>query len=114
MNPQAHALCAVCRGHAGPHGYSPPRSRSVIHACDIPACIALLPKVYAMPKSTFDAYEEKAIREGGDAAWGYLESTTKTSFYEFTEPEWREFCKRFEVGRQSALRRMIEQGEAPF
>jgi hypothetical protein len=107
------ALCAVCRAHAGAHGYGF-RNQPHIGACDDPRCIALLPKVYAMPKNELDAYEVKAIAEGGDVAGSYLDEVGAYDLRTMKLEQWNEFCKRLVTGSQDALRRMIEQGEAPF
>lgn len=113
MKSALHTLCAVCRAHAGAHGYGH-RGQRHVWACSDPKCISLLPKVYAMPTETLDAYEVKAIAEGGDIAGAYLDEVGVYNLIELRPPQWEEFCKRLVVGSQKALQRMIEQGEAPF
>lgn len=113
MRNALQTLCAVCRAHAGPNGYGF-RGKRHVWACSDPKCISLLPKVYDMPNTTLDAYEEKAIAEGGDAAGAYLDEVGVYNLIELRPPQWAEFCKRMVTGSQRALQRMIEQNEAPF
>ena len=97
-----HTLCAVCRAHAGAHGYGF-RGKPQIHACDDPKCISLLPKVYDMPNTTLDAYEEKAIAEGGDIAGAYLDEVGVYNLIELRAEQWGEFCRRMVTGHHLSL-----------
>jgi hypothetical protein len=109
-----HIMCAVCSGHAGGHGFCLGRTRVPIWACNMAECIALLPKVYAMSTHELDAYERRAIEEGGGVAGEYLQSIGKFNLAELTPEEWDEFCRRMLHGFQDAMRRLITSHEAPF
>lgn len=107
-------LCAVCRAHANSgHGFGF-RGQKHIHACRDKRCQSLLPKVYDMPKDTLDAYDLKAITEGGEHAGSFLDEIGKYDLGQLTGPEWQDFCTRMVTGYQDGLRRMIENDEAPF
>ena len=107
-----HIMCPVCSGHAGGHGFVLGRSRVPIWACNDPTCISLLPKVYAMSTHQLDAYEQKAIEEGGAEAGAYLDSLGRFSLAELSVEEWGEFCKRMLHGFQDSMRRQVTRHEA--
>lgn len=107
-------LCAVCRAHANSgHGFGF-RGQKHIHACRDYRCRELLPKVYNMSKDTLDAYDLKAMDEGGGWAGSYLDQIGKYNLGELTAEEWGEFCMRMIAGYQDGIRRMIANDEAPF
>lgn len=109
-----HIICAVCRGHAGPNGFVRGRSKAPIWACDDPLCISLLKKVHAMTKSELDAYEIKAALTAGELAGEWLDGIGKTDLAALSSEEWEEFLGLIVIGFQSHMRRLIENGEAPF
>jgi hypothetical protein len=109
-----HIICAVCRGHAGANGFVRGKSKSPIWACDDPLCISLLKKVHGMTKETLDAYEIKAALIAGQLAGEWLDEIGKTDIATLTSGEWEQFLGMLLIGFQSCMRRMIENGEAPF
>lgn len=109
-----HFWCAVCRAHAGPHGYKPARRDPPIWFCDDPACRALAKKVHLMSKSELDAYEHQAALAAGDDAGAWLDGLGKTDLGALSKEEWEEFLGLIVIGFQSHMRRLIEGGEAPF
>jgi hypothetical protein len=107
-------LCAVCRGHANsPHGYGF-RNRPMIHACADPRCIALLPKVYDMPKTTLEAYEKRAMIAAGGRGGAFLDSIEKSDLGALERDEWLGFLQETIIGFQEEMVRLIENNEAPF
>jgi hypothetical protein len=112
-------LCAVCRRRAVWLGYAPLRGRSlsragpVIWLCDENRCHRAARKVYAMPNSELDTFEEAAALEAAAGAGQYLEEIGTTDLAKLTDQEWREFVRRMLRGFEQALRAKILNNEQP-
>ncbi|HTD74538.1 MAG TPA: DUF6511 domain-containing protein [Steroidobacteraceae bacterium] len=110
----SHLICAVCRGQAWEQGYKPSRFRPGLWACHDTTCSLLLKKVWMMNKETLDGYEHKAALAAGDDAGAWLDGIGKSDLAALSKEEWEEFLGLIVIGFQSHMRRIIENGEAPF
>jgi hypothetical protein len=116
MTPRTHEmLCGACRRRATGIGVTlPPSHKPVIWSCGDPECITLIRNTFSMSNDKLQFAEEIALRDGALAAVEeYLNTIGKTDFADFTAEEVMEFARRFELGRQKALKAEL-QAKVPF
>lgn len=111
-------ICAGCQRLAGPNAFTPNRQGKgpFIWWCD--ECQKMgrdsAEKVYNMPARKMELWEGRANEEAAEKAGSYLDEIGQTDLSKLSEVEWKEFWRRFVVGREQTLRRMIFNNEAPF
>jgi len=92
----------------------PPSHKPIIWSCGDPECIDLIRNTFSMSDYKLQFAEEIALRNGAlPAVEEYLNTIGKTDLADFTAEEVNEFARRFELGRQKALKAEL-QAEMPF
>lgn len=111
-------ICAGCQRLAGPNAFSPYKHGKgpFIWWCD--ECVKIgrdaAEKIYKMPTKKMELWEGKANEEAAEGCGAYLDEIGTTDLALLTPEQWKEFWRRFVVGREKALRRAIINNEAPF